>query len=379
MLTHTRAKAIKEAGRYGDGGGLYLVVSKTGSKSWVLRAMRDAKRRDMGLGGFPRVGLADARKKAGAYLEALDAGRDPVAERRGAAVPSTPTFGEVCQLVHDANSQWSKVHADSWLTSLKRHAGPIWERPVDSIDRRDVLAVLTPMFAEIAETGRRVRARIRDVMRFAVAHEWRDDNPAGEGINGALPKTRKGQRHHNAIDYREAASAVAAIGMCGAVRLCLLFAILTAARPGEARGARWSEIDLDARLWTIPAERMKTRTAQHRVPLSRPALAVLVAARVLDDGSDLVFPSPMKPGNPVTDMALLRVLRVEGLADRATVHGFRSTFRDWAAETTAASWEAMELSLAHAPGSHVERAYARTDLLEQRRELMEAWGEYLTG
>ena len=379
MLSHSNVKSIKKPGRYGDGAGLMLVVSKTGAKSWILRAMRDGKRRDMGLGGFPKVGLADARKKAAAYLEDLDAGRDPVAERRAVAAPVAPTFGQAVEAVYAANSHWSPPHASTWLKSLQRHAAPFWACPVDQVSRKDVLAVLTPLWTNTPDTGRRVRGRVREVMAWAVAHDWRSDNPAGEQINGAIPRTRKGQNHHNAIDYREAPAALTAIGMCGAVRLALRFAILTAARPGEARGARWDEIDRDACLWTIPAERMKTRTAQHRVPLSRPTLAVLDAARVLDDGSGLVFPSPIKPGCAVSDMSLLRVLRSEGLDKVTTVHGFRSTFRDWAAETTSATYAAMEMSLAHAVGSNAERAYARSDLMDQRRTLMEAWGEYLTG
>ena len=379
MLSHSKAKAITKPGRYGDGAGLYLCVSKTGAKSWTLRVMRAGRRRDLGLGGFPKVGLADARRKAATFLEELDAGRDPVAERRAVVAPSAPTFGQAVEAVYAANSHWSQPHASSWLKSLQRHAAPFWACPVDQVSRKDVLAVLTPLWTNTADTGRRVRGRVREVMAWAVAHDWCSDNPAGEQINGAIPKMRKGQRHHNAIDYRDAPSALAAIGMGGAVRMALRFAVLTAARPGEARGARWSEIDLDARLWTIPAERMKTRTAQHRVPLSRPALEVLDAARVLDDGSDLVFPSPVKPGCEVCDVSLLRVLRFEGLAKVTTIHGFRSTFRDWAGEQTSASWAAMELSLSHSIGSTTERAYARSDLMEQRRSLMEAWGEYLTG
>ena len=272
MLSHTKVKSMKKPGRYGDGAGLMLVVSKTGAKSWILRAMQDGKRRDMGLGGFPKVSLADARKKAAEYHEELDAGRDPVAERRAVAAPVAPKFGQAVEAVYTANSHWSPPHASSWLKSLQRHAAPFWDCPVDEVSRKDVLGILTPLWANTADTGRRVRGRVREVMAWAVAHEWRSDNPAGESINGAIPKTRKGQRHHNAIDYRDAPAALAAIGMVGAVRLAIRFAVLTAARPGEARGARWSEIDLDARLWTIPAERMKTRTAQHRVPLSRPAM-----------------------------------------------------------------------------------------------------------
>ena len=373
MLTHAKAKSLTKPGRYGDGGGLYLAIAKGGSKSWTLRKMVDGQRRDLGLGGFPRVSLADARKKATSYGEALLQGRDPVTENRR---PKVPTFKEAAAKYHALKApKWADVHARQWQQCMDKYAMPrLGAMGVDRIARADVLGVLTPLFGPTPNTARRLRQRIRAVMKWAMAYGFIEVNPAGEAIDAAMPDTET-VTHHAAIDYRQAPDAWQRIETLGAGRLCLRFLILTAARAGEASGARWSEIDLDAATWTIPASRMKAR-AEHRVPLSRPAVAVLEQARALDDGSGLVFPSPYHEGREINQETLRRTAKAAGLD--CTVHGWRSTFRDWAAERTGASWAAMELSLAHAVGSNVERAYSRSDLLEQRRALMEAWGEYLT-
>ena len=217
-------------------------------------------------------------------------------------------------------------------------------------------------------------------MRWAVAQGHRDDNPVGEGIDGALPPMPAIRAHFRALPYQEVPAALETIvgSTAGvATKACFEFLVLTAARSGEARGATWGEIDLDARLWTIPAERMKGGV-EHRVPLSEAAIAALEEAAPLRDESGLVFPSPVG-GRQLSDMTLTKILRTVGLAERATVHGFRSSFRDWAAECTSATYAAMELSLAHHIGNAVERAYARSDLLEQRRALMDQWAEYVIG
>ena len=377
MLTHAKAKAIKEAGRYGDGGGLYLMVARGGSKSWILRMMRDGKRRDMGLGGFPRVSVADARKKAAAYRDALDVGRDPVSERKR---PKVPTFREAAASYYQLNaSGWAAIHASGWKGTLDNHAMPrLGAMRVDRITQADVLGVLLPLWDTMPDTARRLRQRMRAVLGWCQAHGFVAVNVAGEAITSALPTSTRPARHHAAVDYRDAPDALARIEALGASRLALLLIALTATRSAEARGARWSEIDLEGRTWTIPASRMKTR-AVHRVPLSRGAVAVLAQARTtLNDGSGLIFPSPTRPGQPVSNQALHKVLCAAGLG-MATVHGFRSTFRTWAAERSGASWAACEQALAHNVGSAVARAYTRGDALEERRELMEAWGEYLTG
>ena len=382
MLTHAKAKALKTPGRYGDGGGLYLNVAKSGSKSWVQRIAIDGRRRDVELGGFPGVSLAKARERASQNRDTIADGRDPVAEKR-TPQPAMPTFREAARACHEMNRpRWrNEKHAANWLATLERHAMPkLGQLPVDRITRAEVLAVLTPIWGTRQETARRVRQRIRAVMRWAVAHGHRDDNPAGEGIDGALPPMPAIRAHFRALPYKEVPAALETIAASTAgvaTKACFEFLVLTAARSGEARGATWNEIDLDARLWTIPAKRMKGGV-EHRVPLSESAIAALEEAAPLRDESGLVFPSPVG-GRQLSDMTLTKILRTTGLAERATVHGFRSSFRDWAAECTNASYAAMELSLAHHVGNAVERAYARSDLLEQRRALMDQWAEYVVG
>ena len=228
------------------------------------------------------------------------------------------------------------------------------------------------------ETARRVRQRIRTILGWAMAHGFVEYNIV-EAITGALPAMPVVKEHHRALPYREVKAALATVEASKAslaVKLCFRFTVLTAARSGEARGAVWSEIDFDAREWRIPSMRMKNGT-KHRVPLSNAALAVLEQVRMLNDESDLIFPSPRKPGHPLNDMAMTKLLRDVKLAERATVHGFRSSFRDWCAETGKPR-ELAEAALAHTVGG-VEGAYFRSDLMEQRRRLMEDWARYLTG
>ncbi len=381
QLTAAKVKSVTKPGRYGDGVGLYLNVAAAGSKSWVQRIVIDGRRRDIGLGGYPAVGLAEARGLAAANRTVVAEGRDPVAEQRR---PATPTFREAARQVHEANlPRWrNRKHAAAWLRTLERYSFPnMGNMPVDRVVRADVLAVLTPIWGSRPETARRVRQRIRTVMRWAMAHGFIENNPAGEAIDGALPPMPKLKAHLRALPYGEVGAALKIVDASQAslaAKLCLRFTILTAARSGETRGACWDEIDVAKALWTVPEERMKGGT-EHRVPLSDAALAVLSEARKIHDGSDLVFPSPMRHGRTLSDMTLTKILRTTGLAERATVHGFRSAFRDWASENTSAAEAAMELSLAHRGGSSVQKAYARSDLLDQRRPLMEAWAEFVTG
>ena len=380
-LTAAKVKALTKPGMHHDGRGLYLRVAPGGSKSWMLRATIDGRRRDIGLGGYPAVSLAKARQFADAHRLAVAEGRDPLAEKRRAA---TPTFAEAAVKVHEANlPRWKNgKHSAQWLSTLERYAFPtIGKMSLDRITRRDVLAVLTPIWTTKPETARRVRQRVRTVLKWAMAHEFVEHNAAGEGIDGALPAMRRFRAHHRALPHAEVPAALETIdastaGM--AAKLCLRFLILTAARSGEARGATWSELDLDNRLWTIPAERMKGG-AEHRVPLSDAAVAVLEQARPLSGSEGPIFPSPMKPGQPMSDMTLTKVLRSTGLAQYATVHGFRTCFRTWASERTSAARAVMKLSLAHAVGSSVEQAYARSDLIEKRRVLMQAWADFVAG
>ena len=285
-------------GRYADGGGLHLYISKAGGKSWVQRITIDRRRRDIGLGAFPSVGLAQAREKAADNRAAVAEGRDPVAEKHS---PAMPTFREAARAVHAANNpRWRNArHAASWLQTLERHAMPvIGNTPLDRIDRGAVLRVLTPIWTTRPETARRVRQRMRTVFRWGMAHGFMESNPAGEAIDGALAPMPKVKAHLRTLPYPDVSAAVetvAASAASMAAKLCFRFLVLTAARSGEARGATWDEVDIAGQEWRIPSQRMKAGM-EHRVPLSRQALDVLGEAMVLRDESGLVFPSPLKAG-----------------------------------------------------------------------------------
>ena len=378
-LTAAKVKALTKPGMRHDGRGLYLRVAPGGSKGWMLRATIDGRRRDIGLGGYPAVSLAKARQFADAHRLAVAEGRDPLAEKRRTA---TPTFAEAAVKVHEANlPRWKNgKHTAQWLSTLERYAFPtIGKLSLDRIERRDVLAILGPIWSAKPETARRVRQRIRTVLKWGQAHGYVEHNSAGEGIDGALPPMPRVKAHFRALPYAEVPAALETIDGSSAglaAKLCMRFLILTAVRSGEVRGASWSEIDPDAREWRIPAERMKGGVV-HRVPLSDAALAVLEQARPLRDDPGLLFPSPTRRGKPLSDMTLTKILRDNGLSDRATVHGFRSAFRDWAADTGKAR-EIAEAALAHTVGG-VEGAYFRSDLYERRAVLMQQWAAYVTG
>ena len=380
-LSATRAKALKDPGRYSDGGGLHLYISKAGRKSWVQRITIDGRRRDIGLGGFPSVSLALAREKAAENRAAVAEGRDPLADKRS---PAMPTFREAAGATHDANSpRWSNAkHISNWMQTLERHAMPVLGNiSLDRIDRGEVLRVLTPIWTTRPETARRVRQRMRTVFRWGMAHGFMESNPAGEAIDGALPPMPKVKAHLRALPYQEVEAALETVEGSQAsipAKLCLRFLVLTAARSGEARGARWDEVDLQEKVWRIPSVRMKAGK-EHRVPLSVQAIELLGEATELRDESGLMFPSPLKPGAPMSDMTLTKVLRSTGLAERATVHGFRSSFKNWTLEQTDTPWAVSEAALAHILGNSTEQAYARSDLFERRRALMQQWADYLTG
>ena len=380
-LTFAQVKALKKPGRYGDGGTLFLHVAPGGSKSWVQRLTVTGKCRDIGLGGWPLVSLAEARGKAFENRKVARSGGDPLAGKRRAKLR---TFEQVAREAHKANrARWrSAKHAFNWLSSLERFAFPVLGRmPVDRITGQDVLSVLGPIWSEQADTARRVRQRIRTVLGFALAHGYVAGNAADAGIDGALPRVPTRAKHFRALPYQDVARAletVEASGASWAAKGCLRFLVLTACRSGEARGATWSEMDLKAREWRIPADRMKTG-AEHRVPLSDAALAVLEQVKPLADSGGLVFPSPVRVGRELSSMTLTKAIRNCGLDDRATVHGFRTSFRTWASERTNADHAVMELSLAHTVGNQVERAYSRSDLRDKRRLLMDSWDAYLSG
>ena len=380
LLTAAKVKALNEPGRYSDGEGLHLFVRKSGTKAWVHRFTVDGRRRDIGLGGYPAVSLAKARERAEENRAAIADGRDLQAEKRRAV--DLPSFREAADRTIGANKpRWrhSKT-ATNWKGSLETYAFPLFgDIRVDHVGRGDVLAVLEPIWTTKPATARKLRQRIRTVFSWAMAHGFIELNPAGEVINAALPPMPAVKAHFRALPYGDVGKALETIEESSSSlssRLCLRFLVLTAARSGEARSTLWDEIDFEEREWRIPATRMKSGV-EHRVPLSDISLDVLQQALSLDDNSGLVFPSTLKPGRPLSDMTLTKILRSVGLADRATVHGFRTSFRTWAMERTDTPWAVGEAALAHTLGNSTEQAYARSDLFERRRVLMQQWADYL--
>jgi integrase len=372
-------------GRFHDGHGLYLQVFNRKSASWVLRFVRHGKERMLGLGPVHVVGLAEARQRArAARLQLLD-GIDPVAERKAKKVAhaieaaKTITFAE-CALAYQAahEGQWrSAKHREQYIGTLRQYAFPVFgELPVAAVDTGLVLRVLEPLWGSRTETARRVRGRIEKVLDWAAVRNYRSgDNPARwKGhLAEALPqRTKTSVPHHPALPYAEVASFMSELrAQDGTGARALEFTILTAARSGEVLGARWGEIDLENRIWVVPASRMKAQR-EHRVPLSGPTIELLRALPV-EDGDDHVFIGA-KAGVGLSTMAMPHYVR--RMRSNITVHGFRSSFRDWASEQTSFPHEVCEQALAHTITNKVEAAYRRGDLFEKRRRLMDEWAAY---
>lgn len=375
-LTATGIRNLTAPGKYGDGNGLFLVVTATGAKRWVQRITIRGKRCDLGLGPLSSVSLAEARELAARNRKEAVAGGDPLRDKREAA--AVLTFEEAAREVHRLHlPTWrNEKHGRDFITSLEMYAFPrIGHLRVSDVTAADVLEVLTPIWTKTHETARRVRQRIGTVLKWAVAKGWRQDNPA-DAITTALPKVSKVKAHRVALPYDEVADFLTVLRGCGALpqtRWAIEFLILTAARSLEVRDATWDEIDLDAATWTIPAARMKMKRP-HRVPLSPSAVAVLKEAQDLFGGTGRLFPG-MKKGRPLSDVALSKT--VKGLGFPVDVHGFRTSFRTWAQDKTTFPREVAEACLAHLVGSEVERAYSRSDLFDKRRRLMDAWAGYV--
>jgi len=373
-LTARKVETLKSPGHYVDGDGLALVIGRRGGKSWVLRTMVRGKRRDIGLGGVSWVSLAEAREKSRAASKIAREGGDPIAARR--ANVACPTFEEAARKVHAeqiVGQAKNEKHRAQWINTLRDYAFPhIGTKPVREIGRSDVLRVLAPIWTEKAETARRVRQRVRTVMDWArTAGHFEGVNPV-EGVEKGLARQKDRVTHHAAMPWGEVPGFLPELGESVAA-LTLRFLILTAARTGEVIGARWSEINTEERLWIIPADRMKAER-EHRVPLSDEALAVLERVRGLN--TEIIFPG-QKRGKGLSNMAMTQLMRRLGRGD-VTVHGFRSSFRDWAEERGGMPREIAELCLAHEVGNAVERAYRRSDLIDRRRQLMEAWARFST-
>lgn len=379
-LSAMQVRNLREPGRYGDGNGLYLVVDPSGAKRWLLRVVVQGKRRDIGFGGTSLVTLAEAREKAIAYRKLAREGGDPLAERQKAVAVIVPTFAEAAEQVYaDHKATWrNEKHAAQWITTLRSYAVPhIGTKRVDQIDTPDILKVLSPIWLTKPETARRVRQRLGTVFDWAkTAGHRTGDNPV-EGVARGLPKQSGAEKHHAALPFVEVPAFVANLraNETGLItRLAFEFLILTAARTSEVLEAEWPEIDRAAKVWTVPAARMKAGRV-HRVPLGERSLAILEAAEPLAMGSRYLFPG--RDGErPLSNTVFLMMLRRMKIA--ITAHGFRSSFRDWAAETTSFPREVVEMALAHAVENKVEAAYRRGDLLDKRRELMGAWGIYIS-
>ena len=367
---------ITELGRHADGGGLYLSISPNGGRRWVFLYRWHGKPTEIGFGSARDVTLARARELAGQARTKLAEGINPKDARR----PSGgATFGECADRVIEAmRPSWrNSKHAAQWEMTLRDYAAPLRRLPADTITTDDVLSVLKPLWSNKPETASRLRGRIERVLDAAKAQGLRSgENPARwrGHLDQLLPKRQRLMRgHHAAIAYAKLPAFLANLQSRQATAAqALEFAILTAARSGEVLGARWDEFDLDHAVWTVPAERMKAGR-EHRVPLSRRALKIVKALHEAHDG-DFVFPG-QKPGKQLSVMALKMVLRRMKIDD-ATVHGFRSAFRDWAAECTNFTNEVCEAALAHVIENKAEAAYRRGDLFNKRRKLMEAWAAY---
>ncbi|WP_127143120.1 tyrosine-type recombinase/integrase [Pelagibacterium montanilacus] len=377
-LTAVQVRNLKAPGRYADGNGLYLVVDPSGARRWLLRIMVKGRRRDIGLGSAVLIPLAEARDAAMRLRKVAREGGDPVLERDREKLRDIPTFKTAAETVHEAQkASWKNAkHRNQWINTLITYAYPhIGERTVDQIETPDILKVLAPIWLSKPETAGRVRQRMRTVLDWAKAAGYREgDNPV-DAVAGGLPKQPEKVRHHAALPYQQVPEFMKTLqGSASSliVKHAFEFLILTAARTGEARFARWDEVSADKRLWTIPASRMKAGR-EHRVPLSDRCSAILTEAASYRGDSPYLFPGMSKEGT-LSDMVFTKILR--SLNIPATAHGFRSSFRDWASETTSYPNEVAEMALAHTISNKVEAAYRRGDLLEKRREMMNDWGNY---
>lgn len=387
-LSALEIKRLTKPGHHAAGGvsGLLLQVTKTGARSWILRTIVGAKRRDIGLGGYPDVTLAQARMNARELKEQIRSGVDPVAQRKAAKAALISANGKLICFADAAHkflatkrSEFKNAkHAAQWQTTLETYAFPIIGRlTVNCIELPHIVQVLEPIWTNKTETATRLRGRIESVLTWAKVAGYREgENPARwkDNLDAILPKPGKLKkvRHHKAIAWKDVSSFMMELRQCeGMAAKALEFLILTAARSGEVRGAQWEEIDLQARIWTIPAERMKV-DKEHIVPLCDDAINLLQQLPRLE-GNNLIFPAAR--GGKLSDMTLSAVMR--RMKVDATPHGFRSTFRDWCSESTNYPHEVAEMALAHTIPSGVEKAYRRGDLLAKRTRLMDDWCRYL--
>ena len=369
-LSATAVKAATRPGRLSDGDGLYLIIKPGGAKSWVCRVQRHGNRRDFGLGSAKKVSLAVARERAREVRAWIELGLDPV----------FPTFREAAAKVLAASKKsWRNAkHEGQWVSTMEAYAFPyIGDVKVNDITGPMIRDLLAPIWLTKPETARRVRQRVGAVLDWAYASGLRESEAPMRAITKGLPRQPKKDNHFAAMPYDKVAAFLIQLRKRESFsRLALRFAILTAARSGEVRGATWDEIDLESGLWTVAASRMKA-SREHVVPLTDPALRIVRrCAELRLPTSDLVFPG-MKRGAPLSDMTLSKLMKE--MSEPYTVHGFRSAFRDWVSEETAHPGDVAEAALAHAIGNKTEAAYRRGNLLEKRRIMMADWANYIEG
>ena len=373
-LTAAKVRSLSTPGRYKADPTLYLNIAPGGTKSWIQRLVVNGRRRDLGLGSVELVPLAKARVLALANRTAVANGEDPTKQKA-----KTPTFKQAAERTIAAHQpRWRNPKTTTnWRGSLQ-FAYPVFgDRLVNEITGDDVLRALTPIWSTKSSRARSLRGCIRSIFAWCRSHGYIvGDNPAGECLDGALPAMPAVREHFRSLDHGHIAAALDVVNTSSSsptVKLCMAFLILTCTRSGEARGARWNEIDLDAATWTLPASRMKSNR-EHRIPLSRQPIEILDAAQELRDDSGLVFPSPAT-GRPLDDKTLTKCLKAVGLSDLMTIHGCRRTFRNWCADSGQPR-ELAEAALAHTVGG-VEGSYFTSDMIDRRRELMDAWADYI--
>ena len=373
---------LTKPGTYADGSGLALRIDDKGFRRWIWRGKVNGKAVVRGLGGYPAVPLAEARKAAARVRADAKAGQlegVPPAPEPPPVVPTIPTFSEAAAAVIAIRKPtWRNwKHATQWQFTLNRYAAPtLGDMPVNEVTTADVLDVLEPVWTAKTETATRLRQRMQTVFDWAMGHGHRQDNPAGRHILKILPPTKRMKKHHKAQPYADVPSTLRKVGLstCNPLtKLAFRLLVLTATRSGEVRNADWSEIDWESATWTIPGERMKAGE-EHRIPLSSQAMETLRDAWGISGPEGLIFPAP-RTGKALSDMALTQLLRRLNIP--FTVHGFRSSFRDWVAEQSGASWAVCESALAHTIGNGVEQAYMRSDLFGKRQDLMQAWASFV--
>ena len=390
-LTASGIRKLTAPGDFADGQGLALRIKPNGAKTWIQRVTINGRRANIGLGIFPQVSLSDARQAAADNQQAIREGRNPLQEKRQAkedakedtapVVPTILTFEQTAEKVWELNRpSWkNEQHAHEWITSLRTHAFPtIGRKQIDAITPADILEILEKIWHCKGETAARIKQRCEAVFDYAIAREYRIDNPVS-AVRKALPKQANKREHFAAVHYSELPAVLNSIRNTGKpiTRLAVEFLTLTAVRSNEVRFAEWSEIDFESATWTVPADKMKAGKV-HRIPLSARAMEILRTAWEISGQEDgLIFPSVRDGSKPMTPAALSRVLHRSGISE--TIHGMRSSFRDWAAECSGAAWAVCESALAHNVGNGVEQAYMRSDLFEQRRALMDAWAAYIAG